>query len=182
MNTHDRILATLNLGGPFNDKAHVWRRLDTVVTFAEQSTDEVLSVINGDLANDVVLRPSAQGKGIMVALKANIPPEPIAEPAAPVVIMGGNAVQQENPCALGEVELGMPMNMLEEEDGYAVHGLDDAPDKVPVGVAMNYVVQAQQHLHIGQPHHEEIFLDVIEGPGVAMNADFDPQPAAEEEG
>lgn len=89
MNTHDRILASLALGGPFNDKAHVWRSLATVAAFAGKDNDEVLELIVGDLAEVIVLRPSTKKPGtLMVAIKANIP----AEEPGPLVVMGGNAV------------------------------------------------------------------------------------------
>ncbi len=106
MNTHDRILATLNLGGPFNDKQRVWRRLSTVATFAEKENDELLEIFAGDMVDLVVLRPSAQGRGIMVALKANVPLE---EPDPQVQIMGGNAV---NPNPMDDAAEAAPAEEL----------------------------------------------------------------------
>lgn len=133
MNTHDRILATLNLGGPFNDKQRVWRRLSTVATFAEKENDELLEIFAGDLAHLVVLRPSAAGRGIMVALKANVPEE---EPDPQVQIMGGNAV---NPDPVAEVvEGGLPAGQLglvnAAPGGFDVHPIAPPPPNGPIPV------------------------------------------------
>ena len=129
MNTHDRILATLALGGPFNDKQRVWRRLSTVATFAEKENDELLEIFAGDMADLVVLRPSAQGRGIMVALKGNIPEEEDPQ----VQVMGGNAV---NPGPVAEVlEGGVPpeeLAMINAPGGFGI--LPGAPAPPPPDV------------------------------------------------
>lgn len=99
MNTTDKIVTALTPGSIFNRNGLVFRSLGSLASFTELEEDEVLALLNGDLSDLVTCKPSTKGKGILVALTAQIPAEevdgPIAIVAAPVAPGLPEAQQEE---------------------------------------------------------------------------------------
>jgi len=88
VNTTDKIVTALTPGSIFNRNGLVFRSVGSLAEFAGMEDDEILELLNGDLAQLVTCKPSKKGKGILVALTAQIPIEeedgPVAIVAAPV--------------------------------------------------------------------------------------------------
>ncbi len=88
MNTTDKIITALTPGSIFNRNGLIFRSLSSLASFTELEEGEVLELLNGDLAGVVTCKPSTKGKGILVALTAQIPAEvedgPVAIVAGPV--------------------------------------------------------------------------------------------------
>ncbi len=80
MNSTDKIVTALTPGSIFNRNAHVFRSIMTLAQFAEMDEGDVLDILNGDLSGTVTCKPSAKGKGILVALTANVPQLEVGEP------------------------------------------------------------------------------------------------------
>ena len=86
MNTTDKIVTALTPGSIFNRNGHVFRSIATLAEFADMDQDEVLGLLNGDMAALVTCKPSKKGKGILVALTDQIPQQ---EEDGPVVVAAG---------------------------------------------------------------------------------------------
>ena len=102
MDPRDIIVTALTPGTPFNTKERIWRSVGTLAAFCELEAGDVMALLVGDLADQVTCKPSGQeGKGILVALKANV--NEAEEEADPQVIVAGGPVM--NPPDDAEVEL-----------------------------------------------------------------------------
>lgn len=111
MNPRDAIIMALTPGSPFNEKGLIFRSTQTLGAFAGIEPAEVLDLVAGDLSQDVSCKPSKKGKGIMVALKAQL----AAQPAAPIKIAGGPAFNAPLVAAAKEaLALNAPVDELEE--------------------------------------------------------------------
>ncbi len=86
MNTTDKIITALTPGSIFNRNELIFRSLGSLASFTELEENEVLELLNGDLVDVVTCKPSAKGKGILVALTVQIPVE---VPDGPVAIVAG---------------------------------------------------------------------------------------------
>lgn len=110
MNPRDAIIMALTPGSPFNEKGLIFRSTQTLGAFAGIEPNEVLDLVAGDLSQDVSCKPSKKGKGIMVALKAQL-----AAQAAPIKIAGGPAFNAPLVAAAQEaLALNAPVDELEE--------------------------------------------------------------------
>lgn len=87
MNPRDAIILALTPGSLFNSKGLVFRSTYTLAAFAGIEPGDVVDLLAGDLAQEVSCKPSKKGKGIMVALKAQLQ----AQPVEPIKIAGGPA-------------------------------------------------------------------------------------------
>ena len=83
MNTADKLVTALTPGSIFNRNGLIFRSLSSLASFAELEEGEVLELLNGDMAQIVTCKPSKKGKGILVALTAQIP---VPEEDAPVCV------------------------------------------------------------------------------------------------
>ena len=72
MNVTDKIITALTPGSIFNRNGLIFRSLGSLAAFAKLEEAEVLELLNGDLVDLVTCKPSARGKGILVALTAVI--------------------------------------------------------------------------------------------------------------
>ena len=75
MNATDKIITALTPGSIFNRNGLVFRSLGSLASFTEMEEDEVLALLNAELAELVTCKPSTKGKGILVALTEHIPAE-----------------------------------------------------------------------------------------------------------
>ncbi len=91
MNTRDRVIAALTPGSPFNANGLIWRSVQALSQFAGCSPEETLELIAGDLADVAVVRPSQAGKGLLAALKDNVPQAANPGLAEVVAVAGGPA-------------------------------------------------------------------------------------------
>ena len=73
MNTADKIVTALTPGSIFNRNGLVFRSVNSLAEFAGIPAEEVLELLNGDMAQVVTCKPSKKGKGILVALTDRIP-------------------------------------------------------------------------------------------------------------
>jgi hypothetical protein len=110
VNATDKIITALTPGSIFNRNGKVFRSISSLAQFAGLEEAEVLELLNGDLTDVVTCKPSKKGKGILVALTAQIPgPEVILadldQPLEPVAVVAG-------PVAPG---LGIEFDNLDEE-------------------------------------------------------------------
>lgn len=93
MHVNDVILNVLQPGSPFNPKSKIFRSVDTVAAFAGLSRGDTLSLLAGDLAPQVVMKPSKKPGVILVALKVVLDQQaPQPEPKM-VKVVGGCAYQ-----------------------------------------------------------------------------------------
>jgi hypothetical protein len=119
MHINDIIMTVLTPGSNLNDKGKVWRSIKTLCAFTGLAHADVLGVLNGDLNGQIAFR--AGKKGLMIAVKANVP-APAPKPAVVVKAQGGNAhVQPKN--IVGGVLGGIP---------YKVVGDNPIPGEVPL--------------------------------------------------
>jgi hypothetical protein len=109
MNPRDIICTALTPGSPFNPKDKIFRSVNTLAAFCSMEPGEVLELLAGDLAPEVVCKPSPK-KGVLVALRAQLPPAQDGD-GPQVVAVGGPAL---NPPAPGAPE--NPPNEAEEEE------------------------------------------------------------------
>lgn len=102
MHPQDTIVTALTPGTPFNPKGLIYRSVISLAEITNLPYAEVLGLLAGDLAGMVSCKPSKKGKGLLVALKANIPPE---VPAVVPVVEG-----EEVPA----VHLGFPPDLVQQ--------------------------------------------------------------------
>jgi len=92
VNTNDRIITALTPGSIFNGSGLVWRSLNSLAQFAGLEENELIDLLNGDLAGVVTCKPSTKGKGILVALVEHLTPpganQPTTVAALPTEAMG----------------------------------------------------------------------------------------------
>ncbi len=84
MNTADKIVTALTPGSIFNRNGLVFRSVNSLAEFAGIPSEEVLELLNGDMAQVVTCKPSKKGKGILVALTDQIP---VLEEDGPVAVV-----------------------------------------------------------------------------------------------
>lgn len=134
MNPRDAIIMALTPGSPFNEKGLIYRSTQTLGAFAGIEAGEVLDLIAGDLSAMVSCKPSKKGKGIMVALKAQLQ----AQPVAPLKVAGGPAFNVPLVAAAKEAqELNAPIeaavipapNDLDELEENLQDELDEEEDE-----------------------------------------------------
>lgn len=113
MNPQDIIVTALTPGTPFNEKGLIYRSVNSLAAIVGLPTGEVMGLLAGDLAGMVSCKPSKKGKGLLVALKANIPAD-IQQPAPapePLVAAFGEAlgfgVMGNVPAAAGNGPIGI---------------------------------------------------------------------------
>lgn len=96
MHPNDIITSALSPGSPLNPKNKVFRSLDVLAAFVNQSREDVLGILAGDLANDVACKVSHKTPGkVLVALKANLPAnidQVDEDEPAQIKVMGGPAL------------------------------------------------------------------------------------------
>lgn len=105
MNPRDAIVTALTKGSPFNPKGHTFVSTRTLTQYACCEANDVLGLIAGDLAEEVVTKPNLKNpqNGPLCALKANVPEEDHGAPPIPgaevgqVHAMGGNAIAANVP-------------------------------------------------------------------------------------
>ena len=120
MNTTDKIITALTPGSIFNRNGLIFRSVFSLAEFSGLEENEVLELLNGDLAQMVTCKPSKKGKGILVALTEQIPVEEPDGPVAIVVapIAPGVPLQQEAEEVAAEGPLGdAPIDDAEEVVG-----------------------------------------------------------------
>lgn len=111
MNPVDAIITALTPGSLFNQSGKVFRSTKALAQFAGVEQNEILELLQDNLADQVTIRPSAKRpeNGPLVALTAHLP-EQAENPEGPQVqIMAGNAVH----AGLGENDGG---GVAEEND------------------------------------------------------------------
>lgn len=91
MNARDRIITALTKGTPFNTNGLTWRSVDMLAQFAGMDPEETLDLLAGDLADLVAVRPSKTNKGLLAALKAEIPQAADPGDDVQVAVAGGPA-------------------------------------------------------------------------------------------
>jgi len=94
MNPQDIIITALTPHSAFNPNGKTWRRLDTLAEFTGLESGDVLELLAGDLAAAVACKASQKGKGVLVALKENLPE---AGQPQQVAVAGGPAFQPDEP-------------------------------------------------------------------------------------
>lgn len=116
MNTTDKIITALTPGSIFNRNGLVFRSAKSLAEFAGVPEDEVLALLNGDLAQMVTCKPSKKGKGILVALTAMVEAQAQANQEA------ANA-----PAVVAAIPVGPGAPIIEEEEAVADAPLAEAP-------------------------------------------------------
>lgn len=131
MNPQDIIVTALTPGSPFNEKGMIYRSVESLSAIVGLPTGEVMGLLAGDLAGMVSCKPSKKGKGLLVALKANIPPaviEPAAEqldaPAPHLGVPGFGYIGAE----VNAVPAGQPMPLQEKLEAVFADDIDEADD------------------------------------------------------
>jgi len=87
MKAQDVIVTALTPGSPFNPKGKIYRSVKSLAAITGYPAEEIFSLLAGDLAALVACKPSNKGKGLLVALKAQLPAAPVEQ----VLVAGGNA-------------------------------------------------------------------------------------------
>ena len=83
MNPIDAVVMALSPATPFNPQSKVWRSAEALAQFAGITKPELQDLIAGDLAAQIICKPSKKPeKGFLVALKAQLPAEAPALPEA----------------------------------------------------------------------------------------------------
>jgi len=116
----------------FNEKGHIWRSLKSMTSFCDMDEDQLLELMNAEMSDMIVLKPSTKGKGILVALKSNI-----VVNDGPVQIMGGNAIAPGFEAEISEEPAGDEENVLPlgPVDPEAVEVVDVVVEAPPEEVA-----------------------------------------------
>lgn len=128
MNPNDSIIMALTPGTPFNAQNKVWRSLATLAQFARIPAAEVQDLLAGDLAEQVICRPSKHPeKGFLVALKAHVP----AAPENQVQILGGPAVVVAHKALADQPLVAKPKAAIQvmEDHGLADYLPGDEPEE-----------------------------------------------------
>jgi len=93
MDQRDIIIIALTPGSPFNTNNKVWRSTRTLAAFCDCEVPEVMSLLAGDLGHLVTFKVPAKSKGILVALRENVPaPEEQENPPPQQVVVAGGPV------------------------------------------------------------------------------------------
>ena len=120
MNTTDKLVTALTPGSIFNRNGLIFRSVGSLAEFAGMEENEVLELLNGDMAQIVTCKPSKKGKGILVALTDQIP-----------AAGGFDGVAGPVNIAAGPVGPDVPIpddgGLVQDEEVAADVPLDDAP-------------------------------------------------------
>ncbi len=128
MNTQDRIMAILTPGTMFNINGRVWRSMSTLCAYCEMESDPLLELLSAEFNDTVVLKPSDK-KGILIALKANIPPP--EQENAPIVIAGGNVIAAHSHPVPGVEEVVGSVNASADFEGADESELSIESEDIP---------------------------------------------------
>ena len=66
----DIIIAALTPGSLFNPKEKVWRSMKALMGFTDLSHGDILGILHGDLASQVLVKPG-NTSGLLIALATN---------------------------------------------------------------------------------------------------------------
>ena len=154
MDARDIIVTALSPGTAFNGQNKIFRSVDTLAKFCSLEPGEVLDLLAGDLGNDVVCKPSTKGKGILVALKANVP----AEPEDPQVVAVGGPALNAPPEADAAVDVAVAADQaaqMADNLGENVIAEVEVPDANPIGFG-NLHLDAVGDAEYGMAQFDEI--------------------------
>lgn len=116
MNPRDVIVTSLTPGTPFNPKGKIYRSVKSLGVITGISEGDIMELLAGDLAALVSCKPSAKGKGLLVALKNQLPAEQVQ-------VVGGPAF---NPPAM--MPMGLAGEILEAVEDHGPLAIEEEID------------------------------------------------------
>lgn len=136
MNPQDIIVTALTPGSPFNEKGLIYRSVESLSAIVGLPTGEIMGLLAGDLAGMVSCKPSKKGKGLLVALKANLPP---AQPQPALVGVAVHEAPLGHPAGIpgfgyvgGQINAvpvaGQPMPLQEKLEAVFADDIDEADE------------------------------------------------------